>query len=66
MKLKKELLKGAKVAFRLNRMSVDEYLQYEDDLAKTKADLASLIANENTLKANKALIYGENLKKVFK
>ena len=66
LKLKKELLKGAKVAFRLNRMSVDEYLQYENDLAKTRADLASLIANQNTLKANKALIYGENLKKVFK
>jgi len=64
--LKKELLKGAKVAFRLNRMSVDDYLKYEDDLAKTKANLASLIANKNMLKAQKALIYGKNLKKVFK
>ena len=64
--LKKELLKAAKVAFQLNRMSVDDYLKYEDNLAKARADLANLIANKNMLKANKAFIYGKNLKKVFK
>ncbi|ACM92450.1 hypothetical protein NAMH_0382 [Nautilia profundicola AmH] len=64
--LKEELLKGAKVAFKLNTMTVDEYLKYEDDLAKAKADLANLIALKNTLIAQKALIYGKNLKKVFK
>jgi len=64
--LKEELLKGAKVAFKLNTMTVDEYLQYEDDLAKTKADLANLIALKNALIAQKAFIYGKNLKKVFK
>ena len=47
-------------------MSVDDYLKYEDNLAKAKADLANLIANKNMLKANKAFIYGKNLKKVFK
>jgi len=66
LRLKEELLKGAKVAFQLNRMSVDDYLKYEDNLAKAKADLANLIANKNMLKANKAFIYGKNLKKVFK
>jgi len=64
--LKEELLKGAKVAFKLNTMTVDEYLQYEDDLAKARADLANLKALKNTLIAQKALIYGKNLKKVFK
>jgi outer membrane protein TolC len=64
--LKEELLKGAKVAFKLNTMTVDEYLKYEDDLAKAKADLANLIAIKNTLIAQKALIYGKNFKKVFK
>jgi outer membrane protein TolC len=64
--LKQELLKGAKVAFKLSTMTVDEYLKYEDDLAKAKADLANLIAIKNTLIAQKALIYGKNLKKVFK
>ena len=66
IELKEELLKGAKVAFKLNTMTVDEYLKYEDDLAKAKADLANLIALKNTLIAQKALIYGKNLKKVFK
>jgi outer membrane protein TolC len=64
--LKEELLKGAKVAFKLNTMTVDDYLKYEDDLAKAKADYANLIAIKNTLIAQKALIYGKNLKKVFK
>jgi outer membrane protein TolC len=64
--LKEELLKGAKVAFKLGTMTVDEYLKYEDDLVKAKADLANLIAIKNTLIAQKALIYGKNLKKVFK
>jgi len=66
IKLKKELLKGAKVAFKLNRMSVDEYLQYENDLTKAYSDLANLKATKNTLKANKALIYGKNLERIFK
>ena len=54
------------MAFKLNRMSVDEYLNYEDDLAKQRANLANLIALKNSLIAQKALIYGKNLKKVFK
>ena len=66
IKLKKELLKGAKVAFKLNRMSVDEYLKYEDDLTTAYANLADLIATKNQFKANKALIYGENFKRIFK
>jgi outer membrane protein TolC len=64
--IKEELLKGAKVAFKLNRMSVDDYLRYEDDLAKERANFANLIALKNSLIAQKALIYGKNLKKVFK
>jgi len=64
--LKEQLLKSAKVAFKLNTMTVDEYLKYEDDLAKAKADFANLIAIKNTLIAQKALIYGKNFKKVFK
>jgi hypothetical protein len=47
-------------------MTVDEYLKYEDDLAKAKATLANLIASKNSLIAQKALIYGNNFKKVFK
>jgi len=64
--LKEELLKGAKVAFKLERMTVDDYLNYENELAKARANYANLIAIKNSLIAQKAFIYGKNLKKVFK
>jgi len=64
--VQKELLFGAKEAFRVGRMTVDEYLGYEDNLAKTRADLANLQALKNTYKAQKGLIYGINLKRIFK
>lgn len=64
--LKQKLLESARIAFSLNRMSVDEYLGYEDELVKAKANLFNLKATKNMLIANLAFIYGENLKKVFK
>ena len=64
--LKEELLKSAKVAFEMNRMSVDDYLNYETDLANAKANLANLKAIKNSLLANLAFIYGNNLERVFK
>ncbi|WP_457564198.1 TolC family protein [Caminibacter sp.] len=64
--LKEELLKSAKVAFELNEMSVNDYLSYEDDLYKARADLAKLKALKNSLIAKKALIYGINLERIFK
>jgi hypothetical protein len=66
IELKEELLKGAKVAFKLNRMTVDDYLKYENDLALAKANLANLIASKNSLTANLAFIYGNNLERIFK
>ncbi len=66
LELKEELLKSAKSAFELNSMTVDEYLRYEDDLANTKANLANLIAIKNSLIANLAFIYGNNLERIFK
>ena len=64
--IKEELLKGAKEAFKLNTLTVDEYLEYEDDLANAKAKLADLIAQKNSLTANLAFIYGNNLERIFK
>ena len=64
--IKEELLKSAKEAFKLNTMTVDEYLGYEDDLANARANLANLIATKNTLLANLAFIYGNNLERIFK
>jgi len=66
IEIKEELLKGAKEAFKLNTMTVDEYLGYEDDLANAKANLANLIATKNSLIANLAFIYGNNLERIFK
>ncbi|MEO1959032.1 MAG: TolC family protein [Nautiliaceae bacterium] len=66
LRIKRELLKSAKVAFELDEMSVDEYLGYENELAKARATLASLIAKKNMLIAQLAFMYGENFKKVFK
>ena len=66
LELKEELLKSAKTAFELNTISVDEYLQYEDDIAKARAELANLIAIKNSLIANLAFIYGNNLERIFK
>lgn len=66
VELKTQLLQSAKVAFKLNRMTVDEYLQYEDDLAQAKANLANLIATRNALIANLAFIYGDNFERIFK
>jgi len=64
--IREELLKGAKVAFKLKRMTVDDYLKYEDNLAFAKANLANLIATKNSLIANLAFIYGNNLERIFK
>ena len=64
--LKEELLKDAKTAFEENSITVDEYLTYEDNLAQAKADLANLTAAKNTLVANKAFIYGNDLERIFK
>ncbi|WP_024790641.1 MULTISPECIES: TolC family protein [unclassified Lebetimonas] len=66
IEIREELLKGAKVAFKLNRMTVDDYLKYENNLALAKANLANLIATKNSLIANLAFIYGNNLERIFK
>ena len=66
VEIKKELLKSAKVAFKLNRMSIDDYLRYEDDLANAKANLANLVALKNKMIATLAFIYGNNLERIFK
>jgi len=64
--IKEELLKSAKTAFKINSMTVDEYLGYENDLALARANLANLIATKNSLIANLAFIYGNNLERIFK
>jgi hypothetical protein len=66
IKLKKELLKSAKIAFSNQAMTVDEYLGYETDLANTKATLAGLNAQLKETVANLAFIYGNDFNSIFK
>jgi outer membrane protein TolC len=66
LEFKKELLKSAKVAFRNQSMTVDEYLGYETDLANIKATLSSLNAQKKETIANLAFIYGNDFNSIFK
>lgn len=66
LRLKLQLLRSAKVAFKLNRMSVEDYLKYEDDVAQQRADLAKYQAVRQGILANLALLAGVDLKEVFK
>ncbi len=64
--LKKRLLEDAKIAFKLNRMSVDDYLRYEDDLSLELSNLAKLKALRNIDLLNLAVIYGKNIERICK
>ena len=66
IKLKKELLASAKIAFSNQAMNVDEYLGYETDLANSKATLAGLNAQLSETVANLAFIYGNDFNSIFK
>jgi len=66
IKLKKELLASAKIAFSNQAMNVDEYLGYETDLVNSKATLAGLNAQLSETVANLAFIYGNDFNSIFK
>ena len=61
-----QLLKIAKVAFLDHRMSEEEYLRYEDALAKAKASLYGFEAKKWQDIAQLAVIYGNDLKRIVK
>ena len=64
--LRRKLLSQAKVAFKLHRMRVEDYLKYEDNLVEAQAQLAQIEGNLAVVVANLALLYGVDLEKVFK
>lgn len=61
-----ELLDAAKVAFLGGRMSVEDYLPYEDRVLESKAKIEDSIAAKWELIAKLAIIYGNNLKDIIK
>ncbi|WP_035589604.1 TolC family protein [Hippea jasoniae] len=62
----KKLLKYAKVAFKLGRMTLEEYLRYEADLLNSEAELYSLKLKKWQVVSELAVIYGEDLKEIVR
>ncbi|WP_025209423.1 TolC family protein [Hippea sp. KM1] len=62
----KELLEYAKVAFRLKRMTEEEYLRYEDALLSAKAELFELKLKKWQDISKLAIIYGNDLKEIVR
>ncbi len=62
----KKLLKVAKVAFSVNRMSEEEFLRYENALVAAKATLYEIDAKKWQDIAGLAVIYGNDLEEVVR
>ncbi len=61
-----KLLKIAKVAYKAQRMTQEEYLRYEDALSSAKANLYLLESKQLQTISNLAVLYGNNLKRILK
>jgi len=61
IELSEEILNIAKVSFKDKRMTIEDYLVYEIDLLKAKADLSLWKSKQWNLVAEQAVLYGQNL-----
>jgi outer membrane protein TolC len=61
IELAEEILNIAKVSFKNRRMTIEDYLVYEIDLLKAKADLSLWESKQWNLVAEQAVLYGQNL-----
>ena len=61
-----KLLRYAKLAFKIGRMNVEEYLRYEAALESAKSKLALDKKKRIELAAKLALLYGEDLRKIVR
>ncbi len=66
VKDKKELLKIARVSYLSHRMTVEDYLKYEDDLVLEKSHLYSAMAKKWQTLMQLAVIYGNNIEQIVK
>ncbi len=64
VKRQQELLRYAKTAFEVGRLTEEEYLRYEDSLLSARADLAKALADKWRLFAQLAFIYGNDLERI--
>ncbi len=62
----KALVRYAKTAYRIGRLSEEEYLRYEEGLFFAQADLAKLQAAKWQLLAQLAVIYGNDLERIVR
>ena len=63
---KKGLLKVAKVAFKSNRMPIEDYLKYEDDLLMEQSKYYKTEAEKWQTLMKLAVIYGNNIENLVK
>ncbi len=63
---KKSLLKIAKVAFDNNRMTIEDYLKYEDDLLLEQSKYYKIEAQKWQTLMKLAVIYGNNIENLVK
>ncbi len=63
---REKLLKIARVSFKNERMSEEEYLRYEDARSDAQAKVAALVAKRWQTFVQLAVIYGNNLKGIVK
>jgi hypothetical protein len=61
IELSEEILNISKVSFKNKRMAIEDYLVYEIDLLKAKADLSLWKSKQWNLVAEQAVLYGQNL-----
>ena len=62
----KALVRYAKAAYSVGRLSEEEYLRYEEALFFTQAELAKLQAKKWQILAQLAVIYGNDLERIVK
>jgi outer membrane protein TolC len=66
LKDKEELLKIAKVSYENDRMTIEDYLKYEDDVVMEKSKLYKSIAEKWQTLMKLAVIYGNNIESIVK
>jgi outer membrane protein TolC len=66
LKNKNDLLKIAKVSFESGRISIEDYLKYEDDLVLEKSKLYKAQAEKWQTLVKLAVIYGNNIENLIK
>ena len=66
LKDKEELLKVAKVSYQSDRMTIEDYLKYEDDVVMEKSKLYKTQADRWQTLMKLAVIYGNNIEDIIK